>query len=149
MMQIGKKSFYMEGLRFSCTRCSACCRHEPGYVFLSKNDLELLAGALKMEYSGIVEKYCLWIPAPGGEKQLSLREKPNYDCIFWQDGCSVYQARPLQCRTFPFWKSTLSGPDAWKSLLCPGIGKGTLHSREYIESCLTKRNAEPVLSRRV
>ena len=31
--------FYAEGLRFSCERCSACCRGEPGYVFLTKEDL--------------------------------------------------------------------------------------------------------------
>ncbi|MCL1812063.1 MAG: YkgJ family cysteine cluster protein [Treponema sp.] len=143
-----KKPFYSDGLHFSCTRCSACCRHEPGYVFLSENDLELLAEALKMKYIDIVEKYCRWVPVPGGEKQLSLREKSGFDCIFWQDGCTVYQARPLQCRTFPFWKSTLSGRNAWESLLCPGIGKGTFYSREYIENCLIQRNAEQILTRR-
>ena len=146
-MNIDKKAFFREGLRFSCTRCSACCRHEPGYVFLSKNDLKLLAEALKINYNSIVERYCRWVPVPGGEKQLSLREKPGYDCIFWQNGCSVYQFRPLQCRTFPFWESTLSCPDAWKNLSCPGIGKGKLHSAEYIESCLAQRKAEPVLAR--
>ena len=146
-MHIGKKPFYSEGLRFSCTRCSECCRHEPGHVFLSKNDIQLLAESLKMGYNDIVEKYCLWVPVPGGEKQLSLREKPGFDCIFWQDGCSVYNSRPLQCRTFPFWKSTLSSRGAWENLCCPGIGKGSLYSREHIENCLAQRKAEPVLTR--
>lgn len=141
--------FYAGGLNFSCTRCSSCCRFESGYVYLTKNDLRDLAAKCKMTYTQFVKKNCRWIPSANDTELLSLREKPDYDCIFWQDGCSVYQARPLQCRTFPFWKSTLSGPDAWKSLLCPGIGKGTLHSREYIESCLVKRNEEPVLTRRV
>ena len=142
-----KDAFYGEGLRFSCTRCSACCRHEPGYVFLSKNDLKLLAEALKMNYNDIVENYCRWVSSPDGEKQLSLREKPGFDCIFWQDGCTVYNARPLQCRTFPFWKSTLSSKKAWENQICPGIGNGTLHRAEYIENCLAERDAEPVLTR--
>ena len=149
MMKKREKPFYSDGLHFSCTRCSACCRHEPGYVFLSKNDIKLLAEALQMKYNDIMEKYCRWVTVPGREKQISLREKPGFDCIFWQDGCTVYKARPLQCRTFPFWKSTLSSQDAWENLLCPGTGKGTLHSREYIESCLAQRNAEPVLARSV
>jgi len=143
----GKKPFYDGGLNFSCTRCSSCCRYEPGYVFLSKNDLMLLAEALKITYTDVVEKYCRWVPVPGGKKQLSIREKPGFDCIFWQDGCSIYQARPLQCRTFPFWESTLSSPEAWKNLTCPGTGKGTLHCLEYIEGCLAKRKAEPILER--
>ncbi|HQO67077.1 MAG TPA: YkgJ family cysteine cluster protein, partial [Spirochaetales bacterium] len=33
------QSFWHEGLRFECARCSACCRYEPGYVFLSADDL--------------------------------------------------------------------------------------------------------------
>ena len=142
------KAFYSEGLRFSCTRCSSCCRHEPGYVFLSETDVKLLAKALKIAYTGVMQKYCRWVPAPGGGKQLSLKEKPSFDCILWQNGCSVYQYRPLQCRTFPFWQSVMSTREAWDGLSCPGAGKGTLHSKEHIESCLAQRIAEPVITRR-
>ena len=141
------KPFYAEGLRFSCTRCSECCRFEPGFVFLSGNDVELLAEGLQMRYTDVMERYCRWVPSPGGEMQLSLKEKPGYDCIFWQNGCEIYRFRPLQCRTFPFWKSTLCSREAWEGLSCPGINKGTLHSRENIESCLAQRRADPVLMR--
>ena len=140
--------FYEQGLRFSCTRCSACCRLEPGYVFLSRKDMELLAEGLKMRYSGVMETYCRWTPMPGGEMQLSLQEKPGFDCIFWQKGCTIYPYRPLQCKTFPFWESTLCSRDAWEGLSCPGIGSGTLYSRDYIESCLARRRAEPIVTRR-
>ncbi|MDR2211059.1 MAG: YkgJ family cysteine cluster protein [Spirochaetaceae bacterium] len=143
-----KKPFYARGLRFSCTRCSACCRHEPGFVFLSGGDLRLLAGELECEYSKVVEVYCRWVPASGGIEQLSLKEKPGFDCIFWQQGCRVYKNRPLQCRTFPFWKSNLSSAQVWEGLPCPGIGRGKLHSRNYIEACLAQRRAEPVMARR-
>ena len=142
-----KTPFYNEGLRFSCTRCSMCCRHEPGYVFLSKKDVQLLAEGLQMGYTDIVREFCHWIPLPDGKKRLSLREKPGFDCIFWQDGCSVYSCRPLQCRTFPFWESSLYFIDSWEALGCPGIGKGTLHNREYIENCLNQRRAEPIITR--
>ena len=149
MNEPGNKPFYEKGLRFSCTRCSECCRLGPGYVFLSMNDLELLAEGFQMKYTGVMQKYCRWVPFPGGKKQLSLREKPGYDCIFWQNGCTVYRSRPLQCRTFPFWESILSTRKTWENLSCPGVNNGTLYKWEYIENCLAQRRAEPVLIRGV
>ncbi|GHV84977.1 zinc/iron-chelating domain-containing protein [Spirochaetia bacterium] len=150
-METRDQKFYAGGLRFSCTRCSDCCRHEAGFVFLSQADLRLLAEGLQKEYTEIMESYCRWVPtlvpALGGSEQLSLKEKSNFDCIFWQDGCTVYQSRPLQCRTFPFWESVLCSPHIWEGLSCPGTGHGQLHSREYIESCLAQRRAEPILVR--
>jgi Fe-S-cluster containining protein len=100
-----------------------------------------------MDYTGFVETYCRWIPAEAGMERLSLKEKSNFDCIFWKDGCSVYQARPLQCRTFPFWPSILDSPASWKIAKsgCPGMGRGRLFSREEIESNLAARKAEPVV----
>jgi len=94
-----------------------------------------------------METFCRWVPAFEGSK-LSLKEKANNDCIFWQDGCTVYQSRPLQCRTFPFWESTLCSREAWEYLSCPGIAGGELHSSEYIENCLQQRKAEPVMVRK-
>jgi Fe-S-cluster containining protein len=144
-----EEPFYAEGLCFSCTRCSACCRFDPGYVFLSKKDADVLAGMLKIGYTEFVETYCRWVSAAGGSAQLSLKEKSNYDCIFWKEGCRVYEGRPVQCRTFPFWPSILASPDAWKSAArsCPGMGKGELHNREHIESCLKARRQEPCINR--
>ena len=58
--------------------------------------------------------------------RFSLKEKKvkdSYDCIFFdrnKNGCSVYEARPLQCRTFPFWDYFRHRIDELKSE-CPGI----------------------------
>ena len=50
--------------------------------------------------------------------------------------CSVYEARPMQCRTWPFWKVNLASRQAWESVKkatpCPGMGSGTLVSIERI-----------------
>jgi Fe-S-cluster containining protein len=100
-----------------------------------------------MVYNEFVETYCRWVPSPEGGEWLSLKEKANFDCVFWEGGCAVYSSRPLQCRTFPFWKNNLLSVRAWKSLSCPGINRGELHSREAIESRLEKRRSEPVLTR--
>ena len=144
-----KAPFYAEGLCFSCTRCSACCRYEAGYVFLSEKDVSLLAAALKIEKMELIGLYCRWIPSLDGKKRLSLKEKPNYDCIFWADGCSVYESRPLQCRAFPFWHSAVESRSSWEtvSLDCPGIGKGILHSGDSIEKWLALQHKEPIISK--
>ena len=145
--------FYAQGLRFSCVRCSACCRHESGYVFLSEKDTSVLGAALNMGYEELAEAYCRWIPSDNGTWQLSLKEKSNYDCVFWlrKGGCSVYNARPLQCRAYPFWSSVLSSKGSWKEAGkdCPGIGLGTLVSFKSIKKWLDLRQKEPIISKGV
>lgn len=143
--------FYAGGLRFSCTRCSACCRFDPGYVFLSQKDLSTLADHFRMDYSEFQRLYCRWIPMGNHREQLSLRELSNYDCIFWKDGCTVYEARPLQCRTFPFWDSIVLSSRAWEAASkdCPGIGKGAWHSQDEIDELLDRREREPIIFREV
>jgi Fe-S-cluster containining protein len=142
-------SFYSGGLRFSCTRCSACCRYESGFVFLSQKDLSILAKALKMGYTDFMEAYCRWVPAGRGVERLSLKEKSNYDCIFWNRGCGVYEERPLQCRAYPFWPGILALKETWEGADCPGINRGKLHTKEEIETWLGEQRSEPVISRRV
>jgi Fe-S-cluster containining protein len=143
--------FYAQGLRFSCTRCSECCRIDPGFVFLRKKDAESLVSTLKIKYTELVERYCRWVPDQKGGEQLSLQEKANYDCIFWENGCSVYEARPLQCRTFPFWPDILNSNRSWAAMCaagsCPGMGKGVLHPMKEIELILNRQNEEPVIRR--
>ena len=101
-----------------------------------------------MEYNDFVEKYCRWVESVA-EERLSLKEKSNFDCIFWDRGCIVYNARPLQCRNFPFWESIVNSSYSWKIAAsgCPGIGKGALHNEQEIESALERRKSEPIISR--
>jgi Fe-S-cluster containining protein len=66
-----------------------------------------------------------------------LLEKPNLDCIFYdrEKGCTVYEDRPKQCRTWPFWDIIVLSPRTWQESAqsCPGMNKGPLHSAEEIE----------------
>jgi Fe-S-cluster containining protein len=145
---VKKTLLYEKGLRFSCVRCSACCRHESGYVFLSRSDLDALASELNMTSDDFTAAYCRWT-GPPGFSQLSLREKSNLDCVFWKDGCTVYKKRPRQCWSFPFWPAILESPAAWENAArsCPGIGKGPLHTKEEIETCLREQLGEALITR--
>lgn len=75
----------------------------------------------------------------------SLIEYPDGDCIMLDPRtrkCNVYQSRPIQCRTWPFWDSTLKKRKDWKETceVCPGAGKGKLYSFEQIEQARRKKS---------
>jgi len=138
--------FYAQGLKFSCKRCSACCRFESGYVYLSENDLKKLTRLTDMDDKSFIGSYCRWVMDPRGNKVLSLREKQNKDCIFWESECMIYEARPLQCSTFPFWESNVSSEYNWDAAAagCPGINSGKLYSNAEITRFLKLRSSEPL-----
>lgn len=103
-----------------------------------------------MEKAVFIERYCREVPI-NDNLRLSLKEKPNLDCVFWEGGgCGAYLYRPLQCRSYPFWRSHMASPQSWKALesSCPGVGKGRLHSKEEIELWLKKRDEELLINRR-
>lgn len=140
--------FYEKGLQFECTGCNYCCSGEPGFVFLSPKDLERLSSHLGMNEEACISTYCRNVPM-GNFSMISLHEKKNYDCIFLTEkGCSVYEGRPEQCRTYPFWSSIVEDKAAWEAEMasCPGMGKGRLYTKEEIEKLLEDRTSnQPIM----
>jgi Fe-S-cluster containining protein len=110
-----------------------------------------------MTQAAFTGAYCRWVAAPfggldsGARELLSLKEKSNFDCILWKNGCTVYRARPVQCRTFPFWESIVHSFISWKELMkdCPGIGQGRVYSRAEIENMLAHGSSEPIITRTI
>jgi Fe-S-cluster containining protein len=123
--------WYQGGLRFSCTRCGDCCTGEPGYVWVDVDDLEAIA-----EFRGETFDEVVGLYTKEGYRGLTLREKGNGDCVFFERGrgCTIYAVRPPQCRTWPFWESNVATPAAWRATCeaCPGSGRGELISAEEI-----------------
>jgi uncharacterized protein len=136
--------FYQNGLKFECTMCHACCRFEPGYVFLSESDVQRLMKGTGLSREEFLETYCRTVPI-GGARMLSLKEKENYDCIFWDNGCTVYRHRPLQCRSYPFWGANLVSKRSWQAVAraCPGVNRGKLFTKEEIDQWLKSRREDP------
>lgn len=127
--------FYENGLKFECSRCSFCCGHSPGFVYLSRNDLERLLDFFKMPVKEFIEKYCRFVDYYYGETVLALKELKNFDCILWNNGCSAYNARPVQCSTYPFWSWMIKDKKVWDecSKDCPGINRGKIWNKNQIE----------------
>jgi len=61
--------------------------------------------------------------------RLALVEKkhPNgFACVFLKgNSCEIYEARPKQCRTFPWWPENLTTEESWKLAAkdCEGINE--------------------------
>ncbi|MGZ8547868.1 MAG: YkgJ family cysteine cluster protein [Sulfuricurvum sp.] len=106
----------------ACASCGGnCCTGESGYIFVSVTEIAAIAKLLEMNERDFRRDY---LRKEGF--RFSLKEKrvdSSYDCVFFnrlQNGCSIYQARPLQCRTFPFWDYFRHRIDELKAE-CPGI----------------------------
>ncbi len=114
------KVWYAEGVRFTCTGCGQCCTGAPGYIFVSLEEIQNIAKHLDMTVEAFSKKYVRKV----GQK-YSLLEKPHsYDCVFLKDKkCQIYQVRPTQCQTFPYWPGVMESPESWRAAAkgCEGI----------------------------
>ena len=130
-----KQPWYQQGLSFQCSQCGDCCTGAPGFVWVNKDEIASLADAVDEADIGQFEKN--YVRTVGIRK--SLKEFSNGDCVFF-DGesrrCTVYEARPRQCRTWPFWESNLRNEEAWEATceVCPGAGQGKLYQLQSIEA---------------
>ena len=118
--------WYQDGLRFQCVQCGSCCTGAPGYVWVNRAEIEALAAAIRLDVEEFRRRYVRKVGI-----RNSLIEFPNGDCVFFHPesrSCQVYQDRPRQCRTWPFWSSNLSTPAAWEEMCkrCPGGNRGRL-----------------------
>jgi len=131
------KPWYHGGLRFSCTECGDCCRVE-GHVWVDALEIDALARHLGLTLNAFGRSFLRRV----GDR-LSLVEKANRDCIFWENGCTVYPVRPRQCRTFPFWPDNVADSAGWQSAAeeCEGIGQGRLYEPAEIETLSTGRGS--------
>ena len=132
-----KELFYEQGLKFECQGSGKCCTShgEFGFVYLTKEDRQRFADHLGLSQGEFKKRHCdetnsIW----------HLKEDPKKpDCMFLKEKrCSVYEARPAQCRTWPFWPDVMNAK-SWKTEVadfCPGVGKGKVWTKSEIESVM-------------
>jgi uncharacterized protein len=124
------------GLRFECTGCGACCtaRGDYAHVYLNPEEAADLAREVKLPVREFRRRYTF--VDEYGYTQLRFDDAT---CVFLDRKtlrCTVYGARPTQCRTFPFWRGLVDKgrftPEA--RALCEGIGRGPAHRLEDVEA---------------
>jgi hypothetical protein len=136
--------WYHEGLSFTCTQCGRCCGGAPGFVWVSDDEERAIAAQLKLPLAEFRRRHTRRL-----DGRRSLNELANGDCEFLtrdasgKAGCSIYAARPLQCRTWPFWKGNLRSRRAWTitGQSCPGIDRGQHHPLPVIQEALQRNQA--------
>jgi len=106
----------------ACEECQGkCCTGESGYIFVNKAEVEAIAKLLNLNVNEFAVKYLY----KKGYK-YSIKEnkfEDSYECVFYDrqtNGCNIYEARPTQCKTFPFWDYYKQRVDELKEE-CPGI----------------------------
>jgi Fe-S-cluster containining protein len=136
------KPWYHDGLAFDCTACGKCCWAHDGYAHVYVNDAEsaAIAKTLGVAFEAFEREYTQF-------DDEGLRELRFVDghCVFLKEGkCSVYAARPVQCKTWPFWPETLK-QRVWREEVvpfCPGTedaadsphtASKTIRTRDEIE----------------
>jgi uncharacterized protein len=116
--------WFQGGLKFACTGCGDCCTGEPGYVWANKAEIAAMAAAVNVTVEEFERRYVRMVGI-----RKSLIELAGGDCVFFDNqrrACRVYEARPRQCRTWPFWPSNLASPMDWVRTAerCPGCNIG-------------------------
>jgi len=136
-----KPVWFSKGLQFTCTQCGNCCTGEPGFIFLDEAEADAIAERLGMDPVAFRRRYTATVHHEHGAT-LSLREQGDGACVFWRAGvgCTIYEQRPTQCRTWPFWRRVVASKAAWRreAAQCPGMDRGTLHSPETIQATASR-----------
>ena len=129
--------WYAAGLAFECAQCGNCCAGPgEGYIWVTAQEIAAIGEFLKMPVRDLRRRYL----RREGSRVTIVEEPVTKDCIFLQTvggerRCSIYPARPTQCRTWPFWSTNVSSPDAWNRAAqrCPGINRGRRYGHDEIE----------------
>lgn len=132
-----QRPWFEEGLKFSCRRCGDCCTGDPGYVYLKRGEARVMADFLEMPLGEFRSRYTRKV---GGRTSL-VEQEDGRCCFLGEGGCRLYDSRPVQCRTFPFWLWIVAKPESWDEAAreCPGMNRGRRFSRQEIEELLALR----------
>jgi len=106
----------------ACESCQGrCCTGESGYIYVTKNEIFAIAELLELDVNEFASKYLFKKMYKYSIKEQKFGD--SYECVFYNresNGCNIYNARPSQCKTFPFWDYYKQRVDELK-LECPGI----------------------------
>jgi Fe-S-cluster containining protein len=123
MSTVVKKDDFSYSFDYSaCSTCQGrCCTGESGYIYVTKAEIENISKLMDLDIKDFMQQYLF-----KKDYKYSIKEKKigeSYECVFYDresNGCTIYEARPLQCKTFPFWDYYKTKVSELK-LECPGV----------------------------
>ena len=93
----------------ACEICEAqCCSGESGNIFFTKNEMFEISENLNISTKKFLSDFCRKNGYRYSIKEMQQNGK--YSCIFLSGNrCDIYDVRPNQCKTFPFWNEFKNG----------------------------------------
>lgn len=84
-----------------CEECGGKCCIGDGYVFLDVDEIEKIASFLHLSLDEFGMQYLRKV----GNRYALVELPDKEECVFLDSNnkCSIYELRPKNCRTFPFW----------------------------------------------
>lgn len=104
-----------------CKKCNGyCCSGKSGNIWVNQFEILQICSLLNTNPIEFIPKYL-----QRKKNRYSIIEKHTdngFECIFLQPNatCSIYAARPRQCKTFPFWAEFKRDVTSHFSA-CPGV----------------------------
>jgi len=99
----------MKNIKFDPAKCQECggkcCRGEAGFIWLSKEEIDKIADFLKAKPQDLMGTCVKKVGKKYTIKDIAYKNERI--CFFFDTqnkNCSIYKVRPMQCKTFPFWK---------------------------------------------
>ncbi|MCG3135886.1 MAG: hypothetical protein HMLKMBBP_03662 [Planctomycetes bacterium] len=118
--------WYRDGLRFSCHRCGNCCVGQGSVVVVNDREVEALARSRGMTVAAFRAAH-----TRDSFGDTVLVDRADGSCEWLERGadgktsCRVHDAKPDQCRSYPFWPRVLRSPESWRAegAKCRGIAE--------------------------
>lgn len=105
-----------------CESCDGhCCTGDSGYTWLSEQEISKIADYLGQDIDGFISGYLVRIGGRFCIKEVKI--EGGFYCLFFDEKnrrCAIYDVRPVQCKTFPFWEYFKDKPDE-VTKECPGV----------------------------
>jgi hypothetical protein len=130
----GREVQYPAYLRWICVRCTKSCRDLPGRkrkILLVESDARRITAATHLT----AEEFSLSVA--GSFPYVRRMRKSGGRCIFLKGSrCSIYRARPLICRFYPFSLKPARGSafEIGFDPGCTGMGKGPHRGERFFHS---------------
>ena len=147
--ETGTTGWTRGGVRFACQRCGNCCTGRGSVVRVGEREVEALARQLGMGVQAFLERHTRerW-------GNIVLVDDPETGDCEWLErreggttACRVQEAKPDQCRSYPFWPRLLASREAWEAegRRCRGIGQGEPVPAEEVDRRTGRADAEDAL----
>lgn len=122
------RRWFDKAISFACTSCGKCCKSYNNQIKVYLNTIETIqiSDHIGADIDEFQKKYIDIHYDQHQNELISLKSNENKtNCIFLkQNQCSIYEVRPTQCRTYPYWPQHMLGKNTWlkeASSTCEGM----------------------------